>query len=689
MTKKNILPVVVLTVICVIVAALLGVVNHFTAEQIETNKRIEEQKSLIAVLPTELGFRTVYSSKGEIPEADKSYEITDEMKSRLPGSVMNVYHDIGGSGYVVTLATTTQYSTDDMTVTVGITEGKIVGVALTGYYESRDFGQQTYPQTYVGATLDDVDSHGLVSEVTYSSKAFRALMSDALSAEKTVSVRDEDGDNGAAKPPADEEETLPRTDEEIKTLAATLMGSSADSLEDLTPEDTDKVKRVYRDKDGKGYAVYTLVISESYGTVETETIIHVGANGKIKGTSKLVWKTSDAIYGYVPPTEETVNEFYERLEGHSSLDIDSVELVSNATNTSTNLVNSIKEALSVTDALIAKDMPTPEDEVKTLAADLLGTAKDKLEDLTPDDTENVKRVYRDKGGKGYAVYAVVISKNYGTVETETLIHVGADGKIKNINKMVWKTSDAIYGYVPPTEAEVDAFYERLKGHTSLDIDSVELVSNATNTSTNLVNSIKEALSVTDALIKKDMPTPEDELKSLAADLLGTSSDKLTNVTPEDTSFVRRIFRDENGNGYAVYAVVISENYGTVETETLIHVGTDGKIKNINKMVWKTSDAIYGYVPPTKEEVDAFYGRLVGADLDGLTRIELVSNATNTSTNLIEALTEALEVANAQIKIDKKADNTMRIVGISVLSVGVAALLCAIIVPKFTRGGKKK
>ena len=94
-------------------------------------------------------------------------------------------------------------------------------------------------------------------------------------------------------------------------------------------------------------------------------------------------------------------------------------------------------------------------------------------------------------------------------------------------------------------------------------------------------------------------------------------------------------------------MVISEQKGTVETETLVHIGHDAKIIDVEKLTWKTSDAIYGYVPPTPEAVDEFYGRLVGVGtyelhynfmLDGA---ELVSGATGTSKNLVESLYEAL------------------------------------------------
>ena len=97
----------------------------------------------------------------------------------VPGTVTGIFRDTGGSGYAVTLSTSSSYSATPMTFTVGVgTDGKITGVEMTNYAESKDFGE--YPSTYVGqdSTLSGVD---LYAGVTYSSTAFRSAVEDAFS----------------------------------------------------------------------------------------------------------------------------------------------------------------------------------------------------------------------------------------------------------------------------------------------------------------------------------------------------------------------------------------------------------------------------------------------------------------------------------------------------------------------------
>ena len=56
MTKKNIMPVAVLTVICIVVAILLAVVNYFAAPEIAKNAERKVNESLYAVLEDAEGF---------------------------------------------------------------------------------------------------------------------------------------------------------------------------------------------------------------------------------------------------------------------------------------------------------------------------------------------------------------------------------------------------------------------------------------------------------------------------------------------------------------------------------------------------------------------------------------------------------------------------------------------------------
>ena len=654
--KENIMPVAVLCAICLVVAALMGAVNLVTAPII---KKAEEQKvydSLRVVLDGE--FEEVALPEGAPATAKGLYKVTDG--GELKGHVVTVV----AKGYAGEIA-----------ITVGVdAEGKITKAVVTKQSETHGkSGMSAYPDNFAGKGADDIDEVETFTGATISSTAIKKAITDALNTAL----------GNANAEPEPEPEQLFRPEAEIETLAAALVGEGAD-LENVTPEGEklDYVKRIYKDKGGKGYVAYMSVTSQ-YGTAETETLVHIGNNGKIVAVNKLVWKTSDAMYGYVPPEAPAVDAFYATFAGKTLAQFkdayvkadenDEVEHVTNATNTTSNLVASILEAFEQIDALIKLDMPRAEDEVESLAAALVGEGAD-LENVTPEGEkfDFVKRIYKDKGGKGYVAYVVVISANYGTVETETLVHISNGGKIVGVNKLVWKTSDAMYGYVPPEASVVDAFYATFAGKTLTQFkdayvkadenDQVEHVTNATNTTNNLVASILEAFEQIDALIKKDMPREESEVESLAAALVGEGAD-LKNVTPEgeEFSFVKRIYKDKGGKGYVAYVVVIFANYGTVETETLVHIGADGKIAGVDKLVWKTSDAIYGYVPPTQEAVDAFYATFAGKTLTQFKdayvktgegdQVEHITNATNTTGNLITAMLEGFEEIDGMIKRD--------------------------------------
>ncbi|MBQ8914560.1 MAG: FMN-binding protein [Clostridia bacterium] len=167
--NKNIKSVVVLTSICLIVAALLAAVNHITAPIIEKNALLAEQASLRVVLPGSEEFEEL--SPGE----------------SVPQTVTGIYREVGGAGYAVTLETTSSYSQNPMTFTLGITaDGKIAGVEVTNYSETKDFGD--YPDTFVGkdAALEGVD---ITAGVTYSSEAFKSAVLDAFKAIEEVAEK--------------------------------------------------------------------------------------------------------------------------------------------------------------------------------------------------------------------------------------------------------------------------------------------------------------------------------------------------------------------------------------------------------------------------------------------------------------------------------------------------------------------
>ncbi len=162
MKNDSIKSIAVLGSICLVVAILLSVVNYITAPIIEAAAGAAASESLKVVLPDATGFEEV-----TIPEGTAE-------------TVTGIHKDQGGSGYAVTLATSSSYSQSPMTFTVGFgTDGKIVAVEMTNYAETKDFGD--YPQSYVGAdsALGGIE---LAAGVTYSSSAFKAAVEDAFAA---------------------------------------------------------------------------------------------------------------------------------------------------------------------------------------------------------------------------------------------------------------------------------------------------------------------------------------------------------------------------------------------------------------------------------------------------------------------------------------------------------------------------
>lgn len=168
MKNTSVKSIVVLTAICIVVVALLAAVNHVTRPVIEKNALLAEQASLREVLPD--------------AEEFKSLELEG-----APETVTGLYEEINGKGFAVTLSTVSSYSQNPMTFTLGITaDGKIAGVEMTNYSETKDFG--SYPETFVGkdAGLEGVD---VTAGVTYSSEAFKSAVKDAFAAVEGVAEK--------------------------------------------------------------------------------------------------------------------------------------------------------------------------------------------------------------------------------------------------------------------------------------------------------------------------------------------------------------------------------------------------------------------------------------------------------------------------------------------------------------------
>ena len=694
--KQNILPVAVLLAICIVVAGVLGAVNLLTADRIADNENAKIYESLTKVLD------------GHITPLEKLPEGT-------PKSVTGIYEVRESSssttlkGKIVTVVV--KGYAGDIAMTVGVkADGTVSKVIITSQSESHGkAGMSSYPDKFAGVSAENVGSVDLFTGATVSSTAIRNGVADAVKAAMGTSE------------PEPEKEVLPKTDEEILELAGELVGDGV-SFTDVTPDDGETVKRVYKVSESRGYVAYLVVMSR-YGTPESETLVHFDNSGKIVSVEKLVWSPSPANpdYGYYPPAEDVVDAFYAKFVGHNSASFTEkfvkiegvdkeVEHAAGATTTSNNVAVSIAEAFTFVDELIRVDIPRAESEVIAFVKELLGEGVS-FTDVTPDSGEYVKRIYKANGNKGYVAYLVVMSR-YGTPETETLVHFGSTGKILAVKKLVWSPSPANpdYGYYPPSEEVVDAFYAKFVGHGSasftekfVKIDGVdkevEHAAGATSTSNNVASAIAKAFTFVDELVKKDLPREESEIIDYAGELTG--EDTLEDVTPGNTVFVKRLYKLGGNKGYVAYVVVIS-GYGTPETETLVHFDNTGKIAAVKKIVWSPSPANPDYPfyqPPTEDVVDAFYAKFVGHNsasftekfvkIEGVDKeIEHAAGTTTTSNNLANAIAEAFsyvdEMNGGEATGEEEVSYAARIIGIVILCASFAAVAAIIITKSIKR-----
>ena len=158
-------PFVVLTVICLLVAALLGLTNSRTKPIIEENARIEAENTRRAALPAASSFEEI--------------DVTEELAAL---GVTGIFKGDGDSGYVVTAAN--KGYGGDVTVTVGLDgEGKIVNAIADVSGETQGVGSKVggMMDRFFGLS-DGAEGVDLKTGATFTSKAVRASVTAAFEA---------------------------------------------------------------------------------------------------------------------------------------------------------------------------------------------------------------------------------------------------------------------------------------------------------------------------------------------------------------------------------------------------------------------------------------------------------------------------------------------------------------------------
>jgi len=309
--KKNLMPSIVLSVICIVIAGLMAVVNMFTAPRIEEEKKEAISESLRVVMPS--------GTFGE----------SESIKGK-PETVTGIYKDENGGGHVVTLSTNKGYTGKPITITVAIdNSGKIIKAIITDSQETK--GKDlvaSFTEGFAGIEADKVAGTELISGVTYSSRAVRNAINDALFA------------LGYVKETVEEEEVgvdTGRSDSEVRALAYELINGA--DLEEVKLENAPvTVKKIYKEVEGKGYVFYIATAGWG-GTVATEGLVATDALGTITGIKMLKWTVGHGV-NY---TEEFLNGFV----GKNKEQLARVELVAQATGTSSDFHGAVYDALAV------------------------------------------------------------------------------------------------------------------------------------------------------------------------------------------------------------------------------------------------------------------------------------------------------------------------------------------------------
>lgn len=168
--KDSIKSVVVITAICLVIAAALGVTNYFTKGTIEKGEHERTQKALGELI-----------SDGSFEEVDAGFY------ADLPASISAIYKETSGKGYVFKI-TTKGYDSGLVIMCAVSNDGKVIKTSTLANNETPTLGgdkvinNQSHTDKYIGTDADSVGSVDTVSGATVTSKAYRAAVSDALAA---------------------------------------------------------------------------------------------------------------------------------------------------------------------------------------------------------------------------------------------------------------------------------------------------------------------------------------------------------------------------------------------------------------------------------------------------------------------------------------------------------------------------
>ena len=458
MKKENIKPVLVLFVICLAVAVLMGVVNMFTAPKIAADKEAAINDTLKVVLPEGTTFEKMDLGEDYPDEIDSAYK--------------------SDGGYVFEL---TVKGKDFLTVMCGVdNEGKIVGIEIVSEAETPGYKEKVLPLVtgedgkYNGKTGETIQPE-LVSGATLTSTAMYNAAKASLNGYAVATGGEVDNTPEEPVTPVDTvTPVIDRTEDEKLTLAKSMYSGevSLESVYLYKPDPT--TIGAWKNSADNTYVLH-IGTRTQYVKLATEAMVKTDSEGTVLDIKLLNWIVGHGV-NYTP---EYLNSFI----GKNKYSTDEVELVTEATGTSSDLVNALEKALYNAFGSVAMSSS----DIEKYAAKAVPRGEELEAMALPENApDTVKAMFKLKSGRGYVFYTVT-STEYVKYETEAFIFSDINGKVINVYLANWTVGHGVY----PSQQFIDSF----NGKTENTVGDVEAVSAATGTSDHLKGAVADALSL--------------------------------------------------------------------------------------------------------------------------------------------------------------------------------------------------
>ena len=278
-------------------------------------------------------------------------------------------------------------------------------------------------------------------------------------------------------------------------------------------------------------------------------------------------------------------------------------------------------------------------------------------ELTESTPSTVTAIYKDSVSGGHVV--TLAKQGYASV---IKITVGIDAEQK-VTNMIITSQQETHG------KNINSLIEKISNAANAsEVESVDTITGATKTSGYIKSAVYDAfVALGYASAKSEVEfdnggivtTTDSEVIAVAKELMPGNYEKASTEGMPTT--IKGVYKNSNG-GYAIHIATRTE-WRPLETEGIVTVDKSGEITGVKMLNW-----IVGYdheLLDSAPECDKdFLNSFIGKNSSSLTRVDLVTHATNTSNNFTDALASAMDVLYPT--------KTYAVIGVVALAVAILA-----------------